>query len=215
MQLGLVCMALLAVPPLLLGKPLLALREHRRKASEKKAASEAHKGTYSAVAQEPEQSQPEEARGAGPSEGGVGPARGAGGEKEPEFEFMEVMVHQVIHTIEFVLGSISNTASYLRLWALSLAHSQLSELFWEKVMRGGFSTAAALPVPLNGAVLFFCLAVWLVLNLGVLMVMENLSSFLHALRLQWVEFQNKFYKGDGYKFKPFSFSNLGQSTEDD
>jgi len=123
-----------------------------------------------------------------------------------EFDFGEVFIHQAIETIEFVLGMVSNTASYLRLWALSLAHSELATVFWSKAMLSMINTG-------NPVMVYCGYAVFAAVSFAVLLCMDLLECFLHALRLHWVEFQNKFFRADGYRFQPFDFKSvLSRST---
>ncbi|OVA18169.1 ATPase [Macleaya cordata] len=112
----------------------------------------------------------------------------------------------ISHTFIGCRGAVSNTASYLRLWALSLAHSELSTVFYEKVLllAWGFDNVA---IRLVGLVVFAFATAF------ILLMMESLSAFLHALRLHWVEFMNKFYHGQGYKFRPFSSASLDDDED--
>jgi V-type H+-transporting ATPase subunit a len=205
-------LSMLSVPFMLIPKPLILRSRHQAR------AEEAERQARFAEAQErlrggSGQTGIGSATSMGDEESGAlvaSPSHGCGchGEEE-EFEFGDVMIHQVIETIEYVLGTVSHTASYLRLWALSLAHQQLSLVFFGVLLSG-----LSMPFPLNVFSTYIAFAFWFAVTVGILCGMDTMECFLHTLRLHWIEFQSKFYKADGYAFEPFCHKSTQEKVED-
>jgi V-type H+-transporting ATPase subunit a len=193
-QLGLLVAAGVCVPMMLFGEPCITNIMFKRKYG-KKAQAQSDGADIPLVAEVAEVIEhDDEEEGGGHGHGELG----------PNYDFGDHLINQAIHTIEFVLGAVSNTASYLRLWALSLAHAQLAKVFWDKLMmQYGIDTGSVVLTVVG-------FAGWAACTAGVLLGMDVVECFLHALRLHWVEFQNKFYYADGYKFEPFDFELLGK-----
>lgn len=188
--------ALICVPWMLLAKPIYVMRQRKQKnfdqipiPHENGDAEAMHNNTAAVQSHH----------------GGSGGHGGHGDDSEAGIG--DLFIRQAIHTIEYVLGSVSHTASYLRLWALSLAHAQLSEVLWNMVLSNGL----VLEDWTGGIALYIIFGFWGGLTLAILVLMEGLSAFLHTLRLHWVEFQSKFYTGAGYAFQPFAFEAIVDS----
>lgn len=191
----LLILALVSIPWMLLPKPFMEKWAHSRRVQKRHESAAAHT---------------EERVPLGDGKDLESSKSSSDGPVEDEFEMGEAFIHQMIETIEFALGTISNTASYLRLWALSLAHQQLASVFFENIMLMLIKTSVkpGKNIVVPAILIFLGFGAFAAVTASIMLCMDSLECFLHALRLQWVEFQNKFYKADGYKFIPFSFFRI-------
>lgn len=94
----------------------------------------------------------------------------------------------------------SNTLSYLRLGAVGLASVGLAIVINERL---------ALPFIEKGGIFILVGILILILGHTINIALGIIGPFLHAIRLHYVEFFNRFYKGGGKLYRPFGAKHDG------
>lgn len=125
------------------------------------------------------------------------------------FGFMEGFMEGIERLIE----SISNTISYSRILALNMAHAGFAKTF---LFIGGVATAELfsilLQIQTEGIMFILMFIVMLLVGTIFVLLMEGLLSFIHTLRLHWVEAYLKFYAGTGYDYEPLKLPTRWTTT---
>lgn len=99
-------------------------------------------------------------------------------------------------SVEVFAETLSHTLSYARLMALGLIHSAMSSIFLALAgVEHGHFKISGIPVLIAGT--------------AMVMFIEGLVVFIHNLRLHWVEWFSKFYRGEGIIFIPYKFKIVG------
>ncbi len=105
-----------------------------------------------------------------------------------------------------ITGYVGDWLSYARLLALGLATTGMAL---------AFNVVAQLlgeMIPLIGIIIMIILLIIAhLVNLG----LQSLGAGIHSLRLQYVEFFNRFYEGGGQEFSPFKINRKYTKIEDE
>lgn len=103
-----------------------------------------------------------------------------------------------------ITGYIGDWLSYARLIALGLSTAGMA-------LACNIVGKLILMIPIVGVALFVIIMIFAhMANLGI----QSLGAAVHSLRLQYIEFFNRFYEGGGKEFTPFKIKRMYTKTEE-
>lgn len=114
-------------------------------------------------------------------------------------EFLSVFGEVGFETIDTVIRFISNTVSYLRIFAMVMAHIYLTNVFYSLSYIAGEG--------IIGSIFSWSMAI--IGNIFVVLL-ESIVAIAQDLRLHFYEWFSKFFENNGVKFSPFKLTILAK-----